>query len=123
MRPSWDEYFMQISELVKTRSTCIRRQVGAAIVLDRRIVATGYNGAPKGTTHCDVVGCKKRADEDSFPANARNCAVRSMPSRMRSVQAASAGTSVKGATIYVTCQPCSMCAKMLINAGIVENCL
>jgi len=119
MRPSWDEYFMQISELVKTRSTCIRRQVGAAIVLDRRIVATGYNGAPKGTTHCDVVGCKR--EQMKIPSGERQELCRAIHAEQNAiVQAASAGTSVKGATIYVTCQPCSMCAKMLINAGIVK---
>jgi dCMP deaminase len=119
MRPSWDEYFMEISELVKTRSTCIRRQVGAAIVLDRRIIATGYNGAPKGTTHCDVAGCIR--EKMKIPSGERHELCRAIHAEQNAVvQAAYSGVSVKGATIYVTCQPCSMCAKSLINAGIVK---
>ncbi len=119
MRPSWDEYFMQISDLVKTRSTCIRRQIGAAIVLDRRIISTGYNGAPRGTAHCDTVGCMR--EKLHIPSGERHELCRAIHAEQNAiVQAAYAGTSVKGATLYVTCQPCSMCAKMLINAGIVK---
>jgi dCMP deaminase len=110
---------MEISELVKTRSTCIRRQVGAAIVLDRRIIATGYNGAPKGTTHCDVAGCIR--EKMKIPSGERHELCRAIHAEQNAVvQAAYSGVSVKGATIYVTCQPCSMCAKSLINAGIVK---
>ncbi len=119
MRPSWDDYFMQISELVKTRSTCIRRQVGATVVLDRRIISTGYNGAPKGTTHCEVVGCMRELL--NVPSGERHELCRATHAEQNAiVQAAYSGTSLKGATIYVTCQPCSMCAKLLINAGIVK---
>lgn len=119
MRPSWDEYFMEISELVKTRSTCIRRQVGATIVLERRIIATGYNGAPKGTTHCDITGCMR--ERLKIPSGERHELCRAIHAEQNAVvQAAYSGVSVKGATIYVTCQPCSMCAKSLINAGIVK---
>lgn len=119
MRPSWDDYFMQISELVKTRSTCIRRQIGATIVLDRRIVSTGYNGAPKGTEHCDVVGCMR--EKLNVPSGQRHELCRAIHAEQNAiVQAAYTGTALRGATLYVTCQPCSMCAKMLINAGIVK---
>jgi len=119
MRPSWDDYFMQISDLVKTRSTCIRRQVGATIVLDRRIISTGYNGAPRDTTHCDVSGCMRI--RLNIPSGERHELCRAIHAEQNAiVQAAYSGTSLKGATIYVTCQPCSMCAKMLINAGIVK---
>ncbi|MHB1483971.1 MAG: deoxycytidylate deaminase [Saccharofermentanales bacterium] len=119
MRPSWDDYFMQISELVKTRSTCIRRQVGATAVVDRRIISTGYNGAPKDTVHCEVKGCMR--EKLKIPSGERHELCRAIHAEQNAiVQAAYSGTSLKGATIYVTCQPCSMCAKMLINAGIVR---
>ncbi len=119
MRPSWDDYFMQISELVKTRSTCIRRQVGATVVLDRRIISTGYNGAPRNTTHCEDIGCMR--EKLGIPSGQRHELCRAIHAEQNAiVQAAYSGTSLKGATVYVTCQPCSMCAKTLINSGIVR---
>ena len=119
MRPSWDSYFMQITELVKTRSTCLRRQVGALIVRDRRIVSTGYNGAPSGVPHCDEVGCLRQ--QLGVPSGERHELCRAIHAEQNAlIQAARYGSVVQGGTIYVTCQPCSLCAKMLINAGIVR---
>ncbi|NLN46255.1 MAG: dCMP deaminase family protein [Clostridiaceae bacterium] len=119
MRPSWDSYFMQITELVKTRSTCLRRQVGALIVRDRRIVSTGYNGAPSGGPHCDEVGCLRQ--QLGVPSGERHELCRAIHAEQNAlIQAARYGSVVQGGTIYVTCQPCSLCAKMLINAGIVR---
>lgn len=119
MRPSWDSYFMQITELVKTRSTCLRRQVGALIVRDRRIVSTGYNGAPSGVPHCDEVGCLRQ--QLGVPSGKRHELCRAIHAEQNAlIQAARYGSVVQGGTIYVTCQPCSLCAKMLINAGIVR---
>lgn len=117
-RPSWDAYFMQIAHLVKTRATCPRRQVGAVIVRDRRMLATGYNGAPKGLKHCPEGG-----PEHDWPTGcmrAGHC-IRSLHAEQNALlQAAMIGIACEGATMYVTCQPCNNCAKMIINAGIKQ---
>ena len=117
MRPSWDEYFMNIVELIKTRSTCLRRQVGAVIVKDKRIIATGYNGAPKGTAHCAEVGCLRQ--QLGIPSGERHELCRASHAEQNAlVQAAAYGVPIAGGTIYVTAQPCVICSKLLINAGI-----
>lgn len=117
MRPSWDEYFMEIVEIVKTRSTCLRRQVGAIIVKDKRILASGYNGAPVGCRHCEEVGCIR--EQLKIPSGQRHELCRAIHAEQNAiVQAAYSGTSVKGGVMYITHQPCVMCAKMIINAGI-----
>ena len=119
MRPFWDDYFQQIADLVKTRSTCLRRQVGAVIVKEKRIIATGYNGAPTGVQHCDEVGCLR--EQLGIPSGQRHELCRAIHAEQNAIiQSARSGVSVDGGTIYVTCQPCSQCAKMLINAGIVR---
>jgi len=117
MRPSWDEYFMQIVDLVKSRSTCLRRQVGALIVKDKRILATGYNGAPMGCRHCAEVGCLR--EQLNIPSGERHELCRAIHAEQNAIiQAAYSVISVKGGTLYVTHQPCVLCAKMAINAGI-----
>ncbi len=117
MRPTWDEYFMDIVNLIKTRSTCIRRQVGALIVKDKRILATGYNGAPVGCKHCAEIGCMR--EQMQIPSGERHELCRAIHAEQNAiVQAAYSGTSVKDGTMYVTHQPCVLCAKMIINAGI-----
>lgn len=117
MRPSWDEYFMEIVNVVKKRSTCLRRQVGALIVKDKRILSTGYNGAPTGLKHCDEVGCMR--EKLNVPSGQRHELCRGLHAEQNAiVHAANAGVSIKGSTIYVTMQPCVLCAKMIINAGI-----
>ncbi|HHW47032.1 MAG TPA: cytidine deaminase [Clostridiaceae bacterium] len=117
MRPSWDEYFMEIVELIKTRSTCVRRQVGALIVKDKRILATGYNGAPSNCKHCTEIGCLR--EKLQIPSGQRHELCRGIHAEQNAiVQAAYSGTSVNGGTLYVTHQPCVMCAKMAVNAGI-----
>ena len=117
MRPSWDEYFMEIVDLIKTRSTCVRRQVGALIVKDKRILATGYNGAPMGCKHCTEIGCLR--EKLQIPSGQRHELCRAIHAEQNAiVQAAYSGTSVNGGVLYVTHQPCVMCAKMIINAGI-----
>lgn len=119
MRPSWDEYFMDIVELVKKRSTCLRRQVGALIVKDKRILATGYNGAPAGCKHCTETGCLR--DELKVPSGQRHEICRAAHAEQNAiVQAAYSGTSVKNSVMYVTTQPCVLCAKLIINAGITK---
>lgn len=118
-RPSWDEYFMDIVDLVSKRSTCLRRQVGSLIVKDKRILTTGYNGAPQGTKHCLELGCLR--DQLGIPSGQRHELCRATHAEQNAiVQAAYSGTSVKGGTMYVTHQPCVLCAKLAINAGIVK---
>ncbi|MEG0291855.1 MAG: cytidine/deoxycytidylate deaminase family protein [Anaerovoracaceae bacterium] len=117
-RPSWDEYFMKMAELTSTRSTCLRRQVGAIIVKDKHIIATGYNGAPKGVPHCgEQSGCIRQ--KLGVPSGERHELCRALHAEQNAIiQAATLGQSVEGGTIYVTHQPCIICAKMIINAGI-----
>jgi len=117
MRPSWDEYFMEIARLTSKRSTCLRRQVGAVLVRDNRIITTGYNGAPTGLKHCEEAGCIRV--ERNIPPGERHELCRGIHAEQNAIiQAAMIGVSIKGATLYSTTQPCSLCAKMLINAGI-----
>ena len=119
MRPSWDEYFMEITRQVATRSTCLRRHVGAVIVRDKRILATGYNGAPRGMEHCDKVGCLR--EKMGIPSGQRQEICRGLHAEQNAfLQAALHGTSLKDAILYSTTQPCIICAKMLINTGIRE---
>lgn len=117
MRPTWDEYFIDIVELIKSRSTCLRRQVGALIVKDKRILSTGYNGAPSGCAHCLEIGCMR--EQLKVPSGQRHELCRAIHAEQNAiVQAAYSGVSVKGGTMYTTDQPCVLCAKMIINAGI-----
>jgi dCMP deaminase len=117
-RPSWDEYFMNIAKLTSERSTCLRRQVGAVIVADKQIVATGYNGAPKGIAHCEEKGGCLR-EKMGIPSGERHELCRALHAEQNAIiQAATSGLSIEGATIYITHQPCIICAKMIINAGI-----
>ncbi|NLN59150.1 MAG: cytidine deaminase [Deltaproteobacteria bacterium] len=116
-RPGWDEYFMDIVGLVAKRSTCLRRTVGAVLVRDKRILATGYNGAPSGLRHCLEMGCLR--DKLQIPSGERHELCRGLHAEQNAIiQAALHGVSVKGATLYCTNQPCIICAKMAINAGI-----
>ncbi len=119
VRPSWDEYFMSIAEIVKTRSTCTRRQVGAVIVKDKRILATGYNGTPTGLKHCDEVGCLR--EKLGIPSGQRHELCRGIHAEQNAIiQAAGFGVAIQGSTIYITLSPCILCTKMLINSGITR---
>ncbi|HHP7235988.1 MAG TPA: cytidine/deoxycytidylate deaminase family protein [Desulfobacterales bacterium] len=116
-RPSWETYFMNITELVAQRSTCTRRAVGAIIVKDKRILTTGYNGAPSGIRHCLDVGCLR--ETMNIPSGERHELCRGIHAEQNALlQAALHGVSVRGAVLFCTNQPCSICAKMIINAGI-----
>lgn len=118
-RPSWDAYFMSIAGLVAGRSTCLRRQVGAILVKDRRILATGYNGAPAGLPHCSQTGCVR--ERLSVPPGERHELCRGIHAEQNAIiQSANYGTGIAGSTVYTTHHPCSVCAKMIINAGIVR---
>lgn len=114
-RPSLDEYFMEIALVVATRSTCLRHKVGSVIVRDKRILSTGYNGAPTGLPHCLDVGCR-REDFESGTHHERCRAVHAEQNAI--IQAAIHGVSTSGATLYCTHQPCILCAKMIINSQI-----
>ncbi len=118
-RPSWTAYFMSIADLVATRSTCIRRKVGAILVKDRRILCSGYNGAPSKVAHCIETGCLRQTM--LIPSGEKHELCRGVHAEQNAIiQAAYHGISVNGATLYCTDQPCAICAKMLINAGIIS---
>lgn len=118
-RPDNDEYFMEMAVLISKRSTCLRRRVGAVIVKDKRVLSTGYNGSPKGTRHCEELGCIR--EQMKIPSGTRHELCRGVHAEQNAIiQAAYFGVSVKDSTIYTTTFPCSMCAKILINAGVKE---
>jgi dCMP deaminase len=116
-RPSWPEYFMSIARLVATRSTCLRRAVGAVLVKDKRILATGYNGAPTGIRHCEEKGCLRERLEVNPGERHELC--RGLHAEQNVIiQAAYYGVMTQGTTLYTTHKPCIICSKMLINAGV-----
>ncbi|MDR1515547.1 MAG: cytidine/deoxycytidylate deaminase family protein [Synergistaceae bacterium] len=115
-RPEWDSYFLAMAMIAAARTTCLRRGVGAIIVTENRIVATGYNGAPSGARHCAEVGCLRRSL--GIPSGERHEICRGAHAEMNAIaQAASSGTSINGCTVYTTVEPCSICCKLIINAG------
>jgi dCMP deaminase len=118
-RPTWEEYFMEITRLVAKRATCLRRQVGAVLVMDKRLLATGYNGAPSGLAHCLEVGCLR--EKRQIPSGERHELCRGLHAEQNVIiQAAFHGIRIQGSTLYCTNLPCAICTKMLINAGIRE---
>ena len=118
-RPSWDDYFMEMTKLTSTRSSCLRRHVGAVLVKDTRAIATGYNGAPAGVTHCEVTGCLRQ--KLNVPSGERHELCRGLHAEQNAIiQAALYGVSTEGATLYCTTKPCSICTKMIINAKITK---
>ena len=116
-RPSIDEYFIEIASIVAKRSTCLRHHVGAVLVRDNRILTTGYNGAPAGLAHCLDIGCIRI--EEGIPSGTRHEKCRAVHAEQNAIiQAALHGVETSGSTIYCTHQPCILCTKMIINAGI-----
>ena len=116
-RPSWETYFMEIAILVAKRSTCLRRSVGAVVVKDRRLLSTGYNGAPTHVRHCRETGCLR--EQRKVPSGERHELCRGIHAEQNAIiQAAFHGVSIRDASLYCTNLPCSICAKMIINAGI-----
>ena len=116
-RPSWPEYFMAITQLVANRSTCLRRHVGAILVKDKRILASGYNGAPSGLRHCEEVGCVRT--NSSIPSGERHELCRGLHAEQNLIiQAAYHGIPINGSILYCTNKPCVICTKMIINSGI-----
>lgn len=118
-RPSYDEYFMKMAFLTASRSTCLRRKVGAVLVKEKHVLSTGYNGPPKGLRHCDETGCMR--EQLSIPSGERHEICRGLHAEQNAIiQAALFGISIKDSVLYVTNTPCVVCAKMLINAGVKE---
>ncbi|MBW2452630.1 MAG: cytidine/deoxycytidylate deaminase family protein [Deltaproteobacteria bacterium] len=116
-RPSWNDYFMDITQLVSRRSTCLRRQVGALMIKEKHILATGYNGTPSGIRHCAETGCLR--EQMNVPSGERHELCRGLHAEQNAIiQAARHGINLSGATLYCTNSPCIICTKMLINAGI-----
>lgn len=116
-RPSWDEYFMQITHLVAKRSTCLRRKVGAILVRNKRMLCTGYNGAPRGLAHCNQLGCLR--EKLNIPSGQRQEICRGLHAEQNAIiQAALYGVSIEDSILYCTHQPCITCSKMIINAGV-----
>lgn len=116
-RPNWDEYFMDFAELARKRTTCIRRGVGSVIVKNNRVIATGYNGSPSGVSHCSETGCLR--EQMNIPSGKSHELCRGLHAEQNAIiSAANYGISTEGSTIYVTTQPCIICTKMIINAGI-----
>jgi dCMP deaminase len=116
-RPSWETYFMDIARLVASRSTCRRRSVGAVIVKDKRILSTGYNGAPSGLSHCLDIGCLR--EKLMVASGQRHELCRGIHAEQNAIiQAAYHGFSIKTSVLYCTNLPCAICTKMIINAGI-----
>ena len=119
-RPNWDEYFIEITKVISRRSTCLRRKVGAIIVKDKRILASGYNGAPSGLKHCDEMGGCLR-EQMHVPSGERHELCRGLHAEQNAIiQAAVHGVSIKDSVLYCTTHPCIICAKMIINSGIKE---
>ena len=118
-RPTYDEYFMEMAKVVSKRSTCLRRKVGAILVKDKHILSTGYNGAPKGLSHCSEVGCLRK--DLKVPSGERHELCRGLHAEQNAIiQAAVFGISIKNSILYCTNTPCVVCVKMLINAGVDE---
>ena len=118
-RPGWDDYFMGIARVVASRSNCVKRKVAAVVTQDKRIISTGYNGTPRGTTNCNEGGCPRCNDLAPGGTRLDECLC-SHAEENSITQAAYHGVSLKGGTIYTTFSPCLQCTKMIINAGLTE---
>ena len=118
-RPSFDEVFMTIARIWEKRATCLRRKVGAVVAIENNTISTGYNGAPRGTKHCAEIGCLRQ--KLKIPSGQRLELCRAVHAEQNAIlNAARYGKSVNGATLYVTTSPCSICAKEIINSGIIR---
>lgn len=116
-RPDWNEYFMEMAELAARRATCLRRKVGAVLVKNKKVLATGYNGAPMDIEHCETTGCLR--EEMQVPSGERHEICRGVHAEQNLVaQAAIHGVKTENSTVYCTHQPCIICTKILINAGV-----
>lgn len=118
-RSDWNDYFFEFANLASTRSPCLRRKVGAVLVKDKMVIATGYNGPPRGVRHCSEVGCVR--DKGKVPSGERHELCRGSHAEQNAmVQAARCGIAINGADLYCSTRPCAICTKMIINAGIAN---
>lgn len=118
-RPTWDQYFMRMAFMAASRSSCTRRKVGAVIVKDNHVIATGYNGPPAGLANCDLVGCIR--DDLNVPSGERHELCRGLHAEQNAIiQAAVHGSSIRDSVIYITTHPCVVCSKMIINSHLTE---
>lgn len=118
-RPSWDDYFMELAQVVAKRSNCSRRHVGAVVMRNNHILSTGYNGTPHGVKNCFAGGCPRCAGTTKSGSHLEECLC--VHAEQNAIcQAALYGISLEGATVYITLSPCLTCAKLMINAGISE---
>ena len=114
-RISWDHYFLKMAFLASERSTCLRRHIGAVIVMNNQVLSTGYNGACSGIKDCRELGCLR----EQISSGERHELCRAVHAEQNAIiQAAAHGTAIRGATLYCTHSPCILCAKMIVNAGI-----
>ena len=123
IRPTWDQYFMEIAHVAKSRSTCIRMRVGAVLVRNKHLLATGYNETPSGTKNCVDGGCERctKREKGIYKANEHKDRCICVHAEQNVIlQSAYHGVSTKGSSLYSTIMPCNYCAKLLINAGIIE---
>ena len=119
-RTDWQKYFFKFTALASERATCMRRKVGAVLVKDNMVVATGYNGAPRGLPHCEDLGGCERA-KSNIPSGERHELCRGLHAEQNAIiQAARSGVNINGADLYCSYRPCSICTKMIINAGILR---
>lgn len=119
-RPSWDEYFLQMAEMIGSRGTCDRGHAGAVITIDKRILSTGYAGSPVGLPHCDEVGHEMHTVKQEDGTESRHC-IRTAHAELNAIaNAARVGSAILGGTLYCKFLPCYTCAKMIINSGIVR---
>ncbi|MBI1909824.1 MAG: hypothetical protein HYS22_06610 [Deltaproteobacteria bacterium] len=118
-RPDWDEYFMSIARVVSLRSNCLKRKVAAILVKDKRIIATGYNGTPRGVKNCNEGGCPRCSSLAPSGSQLEECLC-SHAEENAITQSAYHGVNIKGATLYTTFSPCLLCSKMIINSGLTE---
>jgi dCMP deaminase len=116
-RPSWQKYFMEMAYLASQRGTCLRRKVGAVLVRDNQILSTGYNGSPKNVAHCSETGCLR--ERLNVPSGEKHELCRGVHAEQNAIiQCAINGSSTRNAVLYCTNQPCSICARLIINAEI-----
>ena len=119
-RPSWDEYFLQMAEIVGSRGTCDRGRAGAVITLDKRILSTGYVGSPAGIAHCDEVGHEMHTVTNEDGVSSRHC-IRTAHAEQNAINnAARIGVAIEGSTMYCKMIPCYKCAQSIINSGVIR---
>jgi dCMP deaminase len=120
VRPTWDQYFMNIAQVVAERSTCDRGRTGCVIARDKQILVSGYAGSPKGLPHCDEVGHQMKTVHHEDGTESQHCMRTAHAEQNAICQAAKVGVRIEGATLYCKMTPCATCAKLIVNTGIIR---